>query len=492
MHLTSLPGAYGIGELGASAFGFIDSLAAMGLTVWQFLPTEPVAYGDSPYQSSSIYAGNPLLIDLAALRDEGFVAESELAVFESLPRNIVQYSELIPLKSQLLARVGERFSASATAGKHEARDEFVATHDRHWLHNYALFEVLKSMHQHRAWSEWDYAYAIRDPDALRTVEEAARVQIESVKTIQFLFFEQWGRLKAYAAGCGVRLMGDLPIYVALDSAATWEYPDLFSIGETGLPIEVSGVPPDYFSADGQLWGNPLYRWDRHAADGYRWWISRVRHALTMVDLVRLDHFRGFESYWAIREGADTAREGEWRAGPREDFFDALQDALGDLPIIAEDLGIITPEVDVLRKQYGLPGMKVLQFMVGEEDFDIEQIPENCVCYTGTHDNDTTVGWFRSGAGNLQAEELRSMQATVLRHTRGSAETIAEDLIRLAFSTKARLAVAPMQDYLGLDSSARMNTPGQAENNWRWRLSAEEITPRRCEWVRRMVTESGRC
>jgi 4-alpha-glucanotransferase len=492
LHLTSLPGAYGIGELGAAAFSFVDTVSAMGLTVWQFLPTGPVGYSASPYQSSSIYAGNPLLIDLASLRDEGLVTDSELCVFENLPQNFVDFRELVPLKTQLLEKVGERFSQSATETQRDAREGFIREHDQQWLHDYALFEVLKAKHQHRAWAEWEPGYANRDPQALRVIENTANSRLESIKTIQYLFFAQWDRLRNYAADRGIRLMGDVPIYAAMDSADTWVSPELFSIDKTGQPTEVAGVPPDYFSVDGQLWGNPLYRWDRHAADGYQWWISRVRHAIAMNDLVRFDHFRGFEAYWAIPNSAETARDGEWRDGPQTDLFDALVNKLGTLPIIAEDLGTITPEVDALRARYGFPGMKVLQFMIAEKDFDASQIPESSVCYTGTHDNDTTVGWFQMDLGDSAIEGTTSRQAEVLRNTGGRAESIHEDLIRLAFSTDARLVIIPMQDFLGLDSAARMNTPGVAENNWQWRLSGGQMTAQRRESVLRMVAESGRC
>jgi 4-alpha-glucanotransferase len=492
MHLTSLPGDFGIGEIGENALRFIDMLVTMGISVWQFLPTGPIAYADSPYQSASIYAGNPLLIDLAALRDAGLVTESELAVFAKLPQDTVDFGELIPRKTQLLARAGERFALSATPAQRLAREEFVAAHDHAWLHDYALYEVLKSMHQQRAWREWDRHYAARDPDALGTLEEAAGTQLDSIKSIQFIFFEQWRKLREYAASKGVRLMGDLPIYVALDSADAWSRPDLLCLRPDWTPTDFAGVPPDYFSADGQRWGNPLYRWDRHAADGYQWWISRVRHAVSMVDLIRLDHFRGFEAYWAVPAKADTARDGEWRPGPGADLFDALRAALGSLPIVAEDLGVITPEVNALRERFGFPGMKVLQFMVGTEPFDAECIPRDCVCYTGTHDNDTTVGWYHQGLRKIHpAAKAQRVKAAVLRQTHGHAETIHEDLIRLAFSTKAALAIAPMQDYLGLGSTARMNTPGTTNHNWRWRLQNEQITPHFCEWVRHMVTESGR-
>jgi 4-alpha-glucanotransferase len=492
LHLTSLPGDHGIGELGIEAFRFIDFLAESGLGVWQFLPTGPTGYGNSPYQSSSVYAGNPLLIDLDALRSRGLVSRAELSVFSTLSRGSVDFPKLIPLKTQLLARAAGRFMRSATGTERDARDQFVAVHDVAWLHDFALFEVLKTMHQQRAWSEWDQTYLRRDPDALVTLEEAAHLQLDIVKTLQFFFFDQWARLKAYAAARGVLFMGDLPIYMALDSADAWASPELLSLNADGLPTEVAGVPPDYFSADGQLWGNPLYRWDRHAADGYRWWIRRLGHAIELADFVRLDHFRGFESYWAVPAGATTASAGEWRDGPGDALFDALRLALGQLPIIAEDLGIITPDVELLRDKYGLPGMKVLQFLVGDPAFDLGSIPENCVCYTGTHDNDTTVGWFHGSKGDVRTdEEVREGQEVVLERTNGKAETIHEDLIKLAFSTRASLAMAPMQDYLGLDTSARMNAPGTSGNNWTWRLRSEQLTCGFSAAIRKMVAGSGR-
>ena len=486
LHLSSLPGEYGIGELGHHAYRFIDTLASMGLGVWQFLPVGPVGYADSPYQSPSTYAGNPLLIDLEALRDQGFIKDDELSPFRALSRNRVDFPALLPLKLELLTRVGERFEAAASPAQRQARDEFVAAHDPAWLHDYALFEILRGWYRQRSWPEWDEPHAMRDPEALREVERAARTELESIKSVQFLFFEQWRQLREYANEQGVRLMGDLPIYVALDSADTWANPELFQLDESRHPTHIAGVPPDYFSEDGQCWDNPLYDWERHAADGYRWWIARVRHAITLTDLVRLDHFRGLESYWAIPAGAETARDGEWRPGPAGDLLDALRDALGDLPIIAEDLGIITPEVEKLRDQYGLAGMKVLQFMVTQKKFDPALIPENSVCYTGTHDNDTTMGWFQNGL-----EETPQLQSKVLRHTQGNPETIHQDLIRLAFSTAADLAVIPMQDFLGLDSQARMNTPGTVTGNWSWRLRDGEVTPEVCEWIQGALSESAR-
>ncbi len=486
LHLSSLPGEYGIGELGENARSFVDTLASMGFGVWQFLPLGPVGHADSPYQSPSTYAGNPLLIDLETLRDQGLVDELELSPFRVLPRGRVDFPALIPLKLGLLARAGARFEMAASPQWRQARDEFVAVQGPLWLDDYARFEALKTRYRQRPWTEWDAPHARRDPDALQALEIEARAQLRSIRSVQFLFFQQWRELREYAHARGVRLMGDLPIYVALDSADVWAHPDLFQLDENCRPTGVAGVPPDYFSEDGQRWDNPLYDWDRHAADGYRWWVARVRHAAALADLVRLDHFRGLESYWAIPPDTQTARHGEWRPGPAGRLLDALGDALGELPIIAEDLGIIPPEVGALRDRYGLAGMKVLQFMLTEERFDPEWIPEHSVCYTGTHDNDTTAGWFHNELG-----ETPPLQSHVLRHVQGCPETIHRDLVRFAFSSRARLAVAPVQDLLGLGSQARMNTPGTTGGNWHWRLEPGQLTPELCAWVGQALEDAGR-
>ena len=492
LHLTSLPGAHGIGTLGAPALRFLDVMSASGLHVWQFLPTGPTGFGDSPYQTTSVFAGNPMLLDLGVLSAQGLIVAGELEPLERLSATSIDFDRLIPLKSQLLARAAERFVRLASSEARAARERFISANDELWLHDYAMFEVLKSMHQQRTWAEWNPVYAQRDPDAMRTFEEAALLQLGTVKTIQYLFAEQWQALKAHAQQRGIRLMADAPIYVALDSADVWARPELFYLDSRGAPIDVAGVPPDYFSADGQLWGNPLYRWERHAEEGYAWWTSRLRHSIQHADLLRLDHFRGFEAYWAVPADAATARDGEWRAGPGTDLFDAMTAALGNLPIIAEDLGVITPAVDALRERYGFPGMKVLQFMVGEDDFVPASIPRDSVCYTGTHDNDTTVGWFRGGPGDVRsAEEIEHARANVLRHTGGCAETVHLDLVRLAFSTPAALSIVPLQDFLGLGSSARLNTPGTTKGNWRWRLPESRLTPHFCASVRQLVAQSGR-
>ena len=492
LHLTSLPGRYGIGEIGDAALGFVDTIVGMGLNVWQFLPTGPTAYGDSPYQPLSTFAGNELLIDLGAIVRAGLLASNEADSLLALPADTVDYGALIPLKKALLKRATGRFHAQANAGVKADFDAFLEDNDADWLHDYALFRLLKTRHAERPWHEWQPAYAQRDEKALRQLASSAADELESVKIIQFLFRRQWQRLREYANDRGVVMFGDMPICIALDSADAWANRDIVCLDADGRPTHVAGVPPDYFSEDGQLWGNPLYDWDRHAADGYHWWIERLRKTAELADLVRIDHFRGFEAYWAVPAGAETARIGKWIKGPGDALFDAMEAALGKLPIVAEDLGVITPEVDALRERYHIPGMKVLQFEVSDEDFDLLDIEDNCVCYTGTHDNDTTIGWFTGSPDDIRSEmEIRRTRDQVLDITGGQSETIHNDLIKLAFSTDARLAIAPLQDYLGLGSEARLNTPGTSGNNWRWRVRPEQLTPAFIDSVARMVGLSNR-
>ena len=332
----------------------------------------------------------------------------------------------------------------------------------------------------------------RDGAAIAKLEKVARHQIVGIKVLQFLYHHQWHALQIYASEKGVRLFGDMPIYIALDSADAWTHPELLRIDREGKPDYVAGVPPDYFSADGQLWGNPLYDWDQHVANGFTWWTERLRHAISLADLVRIDHFRGFEGFWSVPAGSKTARDGRWEAGPGAAVFEAMQNTLGDLPIVAEDLGVMTPAVESLRDRYQIPGMKVLQFEVTEADFDVSDIGENCVCYTGTHDNDTTVGWFHGSPDDMRTnKDIAKTREIVLELTDGRPENIHNDLMKLAFGSKAKVAIAPMQDYLGLGSEARLNTPGTLVNNWRWRLPQERLTPELCECVREMVSSSGR-
>lgn len=492
LHITSLPGKYGVGEIGDSARRFIDAMTRMNLRVWQFLPTGPTAYGDSPYQPLSTFAGNEMLVDIAAIIDAGLLRPGEADSLLALPAHAVDYGKLIPRKMALLDLVAERFQARPATDLKAEFDSFLDNHDQRWLHDYALFRVLKSRHGERPWPEWQAPFKHRETVALRGVEAAAGRQIERIKIIQFLFHRQWRQLREFAEDRNVLLFGDMPMFVALDSADAWANREILRLDHNGMPTMVAGVPPDYYSEEGQLWGNPLYDWDRLAADGYRWWIDRLRHAAAQANLVRLDHFRGFESYWAVPFTSVTARIGEWRTGPANAIFDAMHDAMGNLPIVAEDLGVITPEVDALRDRYRFPGMKVLQFEVDDEDFDISSIDELCICYTGTHDNDTTVGWFHGSPQDRRStEEIRTTQKAVLEITNGRPETIHRDLTSLAFSSNARLAIAPLQDYLGLGSVARLNTPGTSENNWRWRMQPEQLSPSLLHSIGELVDASGR-
>ena len=493
LHITSLPGRYGIGEIGQAARDFIDTLRTMNLGVWQFLPLGPTAYGDSPYQPLSTFAGNELLIDIEELVGTGLLEPGEVAPLENLPDGSVDYGRLIPLKSSLLETAAARFPERATPALREAFATFVDRHDANWLHDYALFRRLKRRHDERPWPTWAPQFRRRDAAALADFAASDAAGLEAIKVLQFLFREQWQALRRYAAGNGVLLFGDMPIYIALDSADAWARPQLLRIDADGLPDSVAGVPPDYFSEDGQLWGNPLYAWDHHAACGFRWWIERVRATLELVDIVRIDHFRGFEAYWAIPATAATAREGAWEAGPGGAIFEAMHRELGALPIVAENLGVITAEVEALRKTFRMPGMVVLQFTVADPAFRLDAIDVDSVCYTGTHDNDTTTGWFHGGPGDTRSSgEIAAAQAAALALTGGTPHGIHLDLLRLALSTRAKLVIAPMQDLLGLGSEARMNTPGTSANNWRWRLRAAQLTPDLCDNLALMVSESGRC
>ena len=491
-HLTSLPGPHGIGDIGVAARGFVDTLAEMGLSVWQFLPFGPTGFGDSPYQSLSTFAGNELLIGLGELVDLGLLEANEVRELASLPRDHVDYEAVIRLKMPLLDLAASRFAERAGGDLLRDFEAFIQGPDKAWLQDYALFRVLKSRHDERPWLEWPPAYAGRDADAIATIERREAPRLEAIRVQQFLFRRQWRDLRYHAHRRNVLLFGDLPIYIALDSADAWAQRDLLQLDEHGRPARVAGVPPDYFSEDGQLWGNPLYDWERHAADGYAWWIERVRATAALCDLLRIDHFRGFEAYWSVPANASTARDGHWEPGPGGALFDALRASLGNLPIVAENLGVITPEVEQLRDRFQLPGMRVLQFEVSDAAFSLGDVDENSVCYTGTHDNDTTAGWFAGGPGDARSNaEIRATQETVLAFTGGTAESVATDFIAAAFSTAARLAIAPLQDFLGLGSDARFNTPGTAAGNWRWRVTEAQLSREVCDNAAELVSASGR-
>ena len=492
MHITSLPGRYGIGEIGRHAREFIDRMREMKLAVWQFLATGPTAYGDSPYQPLSAFAGNELLIDIEDLFERGFLTADELAELTTLPAGYVDYGALIPIKNRLLTRAALRFKDSSNEELKAVYRRFLEKHNEKWLHDYALFRVLKTRHGERPWPEWQPEYAHRDEKAMQELEASAAEQIDCIKIIQCLFYRQWEALREHAHDNEVRLFGDMSIYIALDSADAWANRDILQIDEDGRPGHVAGVPPDYFSEDGQLWGNPLYAWENHEKTGYSWWIDRLRSSAEFADLVRIDHFRGFEAYWSVPADSETAKVGAWEPGPGDAIFEALHDALGELPIVAEDLGVITPEVEALRDRHQIPGMHVLQFDVTDDEIDLGDIEENSVCYTGTHDNDTTIGWFRgSPDDNRTPRQIAAAQQAALAATGGKPETIHTDMIKTAFATDARIAVAPLQDFLGLGSEARINTPGTSNNNWRWRVLDTQLTDELCDNVATMVEASGR-
>jgi 4-alpha-glucanotransferase len=491
MHISSLPGPHGIGDIDACSRRFIDQLVEMNLSVWQFLPLGPTAYGDSPYQPLSAFAGNANLIGLEPLVEDGLLKASELHGIEALPEAYCDYGRLIPAKRALLERAAERLSSRSGNGLVTAYEEFQHRH-HDWLDDYALFRVLKTAHGERPWPEWAADYAHRRPEALDRIRREKRQAIEVTRVTQFLFDRQWSALKQYASARGICLFGDIPIYIALDSADAWANREMLQLDEQGLPSDVAGVPPDYFSNDGQLWGNPLYDWDYHAKSGFQWWIERMRHIGQQTDLVRIDHFRGFESYWSVPYGEETAKNGEWLPGPGKALFEAMRAALGPLSIVAEDLGVITPAVEALRRGQGLPGMVVLQFEVGDAGFDMENIEENSVCYTGTHDNDTTAGWFQGNGDDTRSEvEIAATRKQTLKVTGGTPESIHDDMIRLAFSSHSALAMAPMQDFLGLGSEARLNRPGTTRDNWRWRMHANALDSARCNKVAEMVQAASR-
>jgi 4-alpha-glucanotransferase len=473
LHPTSLPGPYGVGDLGREAHAFLDYLVEAGQTWWQFLPLGPVGDSYSPYQSSSSFAGNPLLVSPEGLVEEGWLPRAALRRKPRFDHDRADFPAASALRLRWLRKAASGFDRSDDDFRRFRRSE------AGWLGDYALFEALHAAYEHRPWWSWPEPLRRRDPVALRRARGKLRAEMEFHEFVQFAFERQWTRLREAAAARGLRLIGDVPIFVSLDSADVWSRPDLFALDEAGRPTGVAGVPPDYFSADGQLWGNPLYDWKAHQAEGFAWWINRLRSNLRRVDLIRLDHFRGFEAYWEVPADAPTAAHGRWRPGPGAAFFEAVRDALGSLPIIAEDLGDITPAVLELRDRFELPGMKVLQFAFGgtsANPYLPHNYPRNCVVYTGTHDNDTTLGWFHAEGPNYALDDAtgRAERAHALRYLGTEGNEIHWDLIRAAHASVGDLAIVPLQDVLGLGGEARMNVPGRATGNWLWRCRPEQM------------------
>ena len=491
-HVTSLPGERGIGDLGASALRFADWLHEAGQGLWQMLPLGPPGFGESPYQSFSAFAGNPLLVPLDVLVEEGWVSPADASAAPPFERDAVDFEQVRLFREHCLTQAHRAFRKNARSGERAGFDEF--RHEQAWwLDDYALFAALKRKHGGLPWTEWGPALVARQSSALAARAAELETEIDEEAFIQFQFHRQWQRLKSYCASRGIRLMGDVPIFVAHDSADVWAHQELYYLDERGRPTFVAGVPPDYFSETGQLWGNPLYRWDLMQRDGYAWWVARLRYALAEFDLIRLDHFRGFEAYWEIPAGAATAAPGRWVTGPGAHFFQTVRDALGKLPLVAEDLGLITPAVEALRDQFGFPGMRILQFAFGDDpkarDYQPHNYPGHCVVYTGTHDNDTTLGWFesRAGAGTTRtAAQISEERRFALAYLGTDGRAIHWDLIRLALASVAETAIVPLQDVLGLGTTARMNLPGTMEGNWRWRFREGMLTPEGARRLRELT------
>jgi 4-alpha-glucanotransferase len=492
LHPTSLPGRYGIGDLGEEAYWFVDFLAAAGQAYWQVLPLSPTGYGDSPYQGLSAFAGNPMLISPQKLAAAGHLSQADLDALPHFPEDRVDFGPVIYHKTRLLNRAFANFQSDGPAGQKKAFSQF-CEEQAFWLDDVALFMALKEAHDLAAWEEWEPELQNRDTEALARWGDALVEQIENQKYRQWQFFEQWLAVKAYANERGIRIIGDIPIFVAYDSADVWANPDLFYLDEDLQPTVVSGVPPDYFSETGQLWGHPLYRWDLMAEQGYAWWLDRFRMAFTQADVARIDHFRGFYNYWEVPAGEKTAIKGRWLYGPGADIFRTVTETLGEVDIIAEDLGDFDEEsragVDALQEAFGYPGMKVIQFAFGAGPSD-PFLPHNYtspawIAYTGTHDNDTVVGWYEKTSTEQERDYAR-------KYLGRDGSDIAWDLIRLAWASTANTAMTTVQDLLRLGHQARMNTPSTVgPPNWCWRLLPGALTEAVADQLLTMTAIYGR-
>ncbi len=469
LHPTSLPGSYGIGDLGPQALRWIDFLSDTGCRLWQVLPLGPTGYGDSPYQCFSAFAGNPYLISPESLLKEDLLHPDDLYDRPRFPEAQVDFGAVIYWKLGLLDRSFHRFKNTNSPKLKAEYAQFCSQHAA-WLNDFALFMALKEAHGGLPWPTWEAPLRQRDPQALAAARQKFDVAIQRQLYQQFIFSRQWKRLHNYALEKGVQIIGDIPIFVAHDSSDVWANPELFYLDESGKPTVVAGVPPDYFSPTGQLWGNPLYRWELHTATGYAWWLARINAVLQMVDIIRIDHFRGFAGYYEVPGDARTAEHGRWVPAPGNEFFTTIRKALGDLPILAEDLGVITPDVEELRDTFELPGMRIFQFAFGsgpQYSFLPHHYPVQCVVYTGTHDNDTALGWYQRVTGKEKDFYHRYMDR--------DGSKVSWEMIRGAWSSVAMFALAPIQDFLELDNSARMNYPGNPSGNWTWRMPADALT-----------------
>jgi 4-alpha-glucanotransferase len=494
LHPTCLPGPHGSGDLGREARAFVDFLAAGAQRWWQMLPVGPPGYGESPYSAQSTFAGSPMLIALEPLVARGWLDEKEIVPAQWLADDHVEFPPAEEHRMRCLAAAFDRWSAK---GKDAAFDAFCAQNDA-WLDDFALFRALKRAHGGVQWTRWEAGVRRRDPKALAAARAKLARDVALEKFAQYVFADQWAALRAYAAERGIGLIGDIPIFVAHDSADVWQDPGSFFLDEHGEPTVVSGCPPDYFSTTGQRWGNPLYRWGRMKKGGYPWWAARLRAMLQRFDAIRIDHFIGFQRYWRIPADEPTAVKGMWMKGPGADFFVAMRKTLGDLPLIAEDLGAVTPAVFALRDRFRLPGIKILQFAFGTDPNAPTFLPHNyrrrSVVFTGTHDNDTTVGWFHDKGGGWSTRtpaQTQRERETVLRYLGTSGAEIHWDMIRLALASVARTALFPLQDVLGLGSEARMNRPGKETGNWMWRFSAGALSAAHAERLATFTRTYGR-
>lgn len=483
--ISSLPSKYGIGCFSKSAYEFVDQLKAAGQGCWQILPLGPTSYGDSPYQSFSTFAGNPYFISLEDLIEEGVLTEKECdAVDFGSREDDVDYEKIYKGRYKLLRKAYERSDISKNPDFVRFQQE-----QAHWLGDYALFMAVKDRFEGIPWTEWAEDIRLRWNNALDYYRKELYFEIEFQEYMQFKFYEQWAKLKAYANRRGIRIIGDIPIYVAMDSADTWANPGLFKLDENNEPTQVAGCPPDGFSATGQLWGNPLYNWAYHKKTGYDWWLKRIAYCFDLYDIVRIDHFRGFDEYYSIPYGDETAVNGHWEKGPGMDLFNTVKEKLGELDIIAEDLGFLTESVFQLLKDSGYPGMKVLQFAFDpseDSDYLTYKYQRNCVVYTGTHDNDTTAGWFEKLSDGDKEVALRYMNSFYTPK-----EEQHWDLIALAMRSTADTCIIPVQDFLGLGSEARINMPSTLGDNWKWRMTKGAFSEELKEKIRRMTKLYGR-
>jgi len=488
LHPTSLPGPHGSGDFGPTAYRFADFLVAAKHRWWQMLPIGPIGPGNSPYSSVSAFAGGSHLINLDRLVEQGLLEPAEVKPIRASRRDRVHYPSTLRYRNQRLRRAFERFQGRR---RRWADYERFCAETRNWLEDYTLFCALKRAHKGAAWTHWDRAVAFRRAAALRNARWELREEIEHEEFLQYLFHRQWFALKRYCNRLGIGLIGDLPIFVSHDSCDVWANQSLYQLDKRGLPTVVSGVPPDYFSTTGQLWGHPLYRWEQHAKSGYAWWVERFSNVLNHFDAIRIDHFLGFNRLWNIRAGARTATRGTWNRTPGNAVFRAVKNALGSLPIIAEDLGLLVPEAAALRDRWGFPGMRVLQFAFDGTKKALYDQPHryvrNCVAYTGTHDNNTTVGWFQLlPKRGLKGRDGLTIRQRALRYVGSDGRRIHEDLIRLLYASVANTAIIPMQDALGLGGRARMNFPSTLRGNWEWRMGASAASDRLAQRLRELA------